>query len=68
MKSIRAEFLRPDALPGVNHMRGMQYKIQNLFVVLDKTLIRSSDLVHLLFKEVMCGMNDNLESNNRPRN
>ena len=27
MKSIEAEILRPDALPGVNHMRGMQYKI-----------------------------------------
>ena len=26
MKSIRA-VLRPDALPGVNHMRGMQYQI-----------------------------------------
>ena len=37
-------------------------------VVLDKTFIRSSNFVHLLFKEVMCGMNDNLESNNRPRN
>ena len=27
MKSIGAEFLRPDALPGINHMRGMQYQI-----------------------------------------
>ena len=27
MKSIRANILRPDALPGVNHMRGMQYQI-----------------------------------------
>ena len=27
MKSIGAECLRPDALPGVNHMRGMQYQI-----------------------------------------
>ena len=27
MKSIGAEFLRPDALTGVNHMRGMQYQI-----------------------------------------
>ena len=27
MKSIGAEFLRPDALPGVNHMPGMQYQI-----------------------------------------
>ena len=27
MKSIGAEFLRPDALPGVNHMRGMHYQI-----------------------------------------
>ena len=27
MKSIGAEFLRQDALPGVNHMRGMQYQI-----------------------------------------
>ena len=28
MKSIGAVFLRPDALlPGVNHMRGMQYQI-----------------------------------------
>ena len=26
MKSIRATFLRPDALPGVNHMHGMQYQ------------------------------------------
>ena len=27
MKSIGAQFLRADALPSVNHMRGMQYKI-----------------------------------------
>ena len=27
MKSIGAAFLRPDALPDVNHIRGMQYKI-----------------------------------------
>ena len=27
MKSIGAAFLRPDALPNVNHMRGMQYQI-----------------------------------------
>ena len=27
MKSIGAEFLRPDALPDVNHMRGMQCQI-----------------------------------------
>ena len=27
MKSIGAVFLRPDALPDVNHMRGMQYEI-----------------------------------------
>ena len=27
MKSIGAEFLWPDDLPGVNHMRGMQYQI-----------------------------------------
>ena len=27
MKSIGAEFLRPDALPGVNHMREIQYQI-----------------------------------------
>ena len=27
MKSIGAECLRLDALPGVNHMRGMQYQI-----------------------------------------
>ena len=27
MKSIAAEFLRLDAFPGVNHMRGMQYQI-----------------------------------------
>ena len=27
MKSIGAEFLRPDALPGTNHMRGMQSQI-----------------------------------------
>ena len=26
-KSIGAEFLRPDALPGVYYMRGMQYQI-----------------------------------------
>ena len=34
MKSIGAEFLRPDAFPGVNHMRGMQYQIvlnENIF-------------------------------------
>ena len=27
MKSIGAEFLRPDDLPGVIHMRGIQYQI-----------------------------------------
>ena len=27
MKSIGAEFLRPVALPGINHVRGMQYQI-----------------------------------------
>ena len=27
MKSIGTEILRPDALPGVNHMCGMQYQI-----------------------------------------
>ena len=27
MESNGAEFLRPHALPGVNHMRGMQYQI-----------------------------------------
>ena len=27
MKSIGAEFLRSDALPDVNHIRGMQYQI-----------------------------------------
>ena len=27
MKSIGAVFLRPNALPDVNHMRGMQYQI-----------------------------------------
>ena len=27
MKSIGAVFLRPDALPDVNHMHGMQYQI-----------------------------------------
>ena len=27
MRSIGAEFLQPDALPGVNYMRGMQYEI-----------------------------------------
>ena len=27
MKSIGAEFLRPDAIPGVNHMHEMQYQI-----------------------------------------
>ena len=27
MKSIVAAFLRPDALPGVKHMRGMKYQI-----------------------------------------
>ena len=37
-------------------------------VVLDKTFIRSSDLVHLLFKDVMCGINKSFESNIRPRN
>ena len=29
-------------------------------VALDTTCIRFSDLVYLLFKEVMCGMNDSL--------
>ena len=41
MKSIRAEFLRPDALPCVNHMRGMQYKIQNIFLTAQSTQIKS---------------------------
>ena len=27
MKSIGATFLRPDGLPDVNHMRGLQYQI-----------------------------------------
>ena len=27
MKNIGAEILRPDVLPDVNHMRGMQYQI-----------------------------------------
>ena len=27
MKSIGAAFIRPDALPDVNHMRGMEYQI-----------------------------------------
>ena len=27
MKSIGTVFLRPDSLPDVNHMRGMQYQI-----------------------------------------
>ena len=27
MKSIGAVFLRPDALPDVNHIRGMKYQI-----------------------------------------
>ena len=27
MENIGAEILRPDALPSVNHMRGMQYQI-----------------------------------------
>ena len=27
MKNIGAAILRPDAIPDVNHMRGMQYKI-----------------------------------------
>ena len=27
MKSIGSEFLRPDAVPGFYHMRGMQYQI-----------------------------------------
>ena len=27
MKSIEAELLRSDALPGINHMRGMQNRI-----------------------------------------
>ena len=27
MKSIGAEFLRPDALPGAKHIRRMQYQI-----------------------------------------
>ena len=32
MKSIGAEFLRPDALPGVNHMRGNSaYKINHIY-------------------------------------
>ena len=41
MKSIGAEFLRPDTLPGVNHMHGMQYKIvqNNKFTHTTSTLI-----------------------------
>ena len=27
MKSIGAEFLQPDVLPGINHMREIQYEI-----------------------------------------
>ena len=27
MNSIGAAFLQPDAFPGVNHIRGMQYQI-----------------------------------------
>ena len=27
MKSIGTDFLRPDALPGINHMHVMQYQI-----------------------------------------
>ena len=27
MKNIGAEFVRPDAHPGVNHMRELQYQI-----------------------------------------
>ena len=36
MKSIGVEFLRPDALPGVNHLRRMQYVniIWNLKIVI----------------------------------
>ena len=29
--------IRPDALPGVNHMRGMQYQIVTKFYILDGT-------------------------------
>ena len=31
MMSVGAEFLRPDAFPGVSHMRGMQYQINMTF-------------------------------------
>ena len=41
MKSIGAEFLRPDALPRVNHMRGMQYQNSYKYCILSGTrLIR----------------------------
>ena len=36
MKSFGAAFLRPDALPDVNHMRGMQYQIVlNMYMYFD---------------------------------
>ena len=38
MKSIGAAFLRPDALPGVNHMRVISIEIQNQFLMAHSTL------------------------------
>ena len=44
MKSIGAVFLRLDAIPGVNHMRGMHYqivrKILNFFRNSTKTVVQ----------------------------
>ena len=44
MKSIEAEFVRPDSLSGVNHMRGMQYQIYHSAQFLHKT----STLIYIL--------------------
>ena len=37
MKSIGAEFLRQDALPGINHRRGMQYNNSSKYDLLSGT-------------------------------
>ena len=40
MKSIGAEFLRPDALPGINHMRWIQYQSPKYNILAGTQLIQ----------------------------
>ena len=67
-----AESYTIQPLPSFDRIKAL-YKHNKTFlsaphVILDKTFIRSSDLVHLHFKDVMCGINESFESNIRPRN